>query len=133
MPTRATEAPGIGSAATEVAERARSIARLEAKLALAELKQKLAALGVGVAAGVGAAVFGLFALGFAAATVAAAIATGLPVWLSLLIVTAGFVLLAAGAGLVCVFALTRASPPVPEQAIAEARLITAAVKSNGNR
>ena len=133
MRTRGAESPGVADAVTEVAERARSIARLEAKLAIAELKQKLAHLGLGVAAAIAAGVLGFYALGFAFATVAAAIATGFSLWHSLLIVTAALALLKIGLALICVFAFARASPPLPEQAIAEAKLIPAAIKSNGSR
>ena len=57
MPTRAAEAraPGVGTAAKQVAEHASALARLELELAGLELKQKAGALGVGVGLGVGAA------------------------------------------------------------------------------
>lgn len=132
MPTRATEhRNGFGAAAKEVAERATTIAKLELELAATELKAKAAALGVGVALLVGAAAFGLFAFGFLLATVAAALATFLSTWLALLLVAA-FLLLSAG--LLAVIGLgriKRGSPPVPKQAIQEAKLTTTALKSDG--
>ena len=117
----AEKANGMGWAAREVVDRARSVVRLEIELAALEVKRKLVRIAVGTGLGAGAAVVGVFALGFLAAAVAAAIATALPVWAALLIV--GGALLAVTAGLV-VFAarsLRAGSPPVPEQAIEEAR------------
>jgi hypothetical protein len=130
MPTRAAENGhvGVGSAAKEVAEHASALARLELELAGLELKQKAGALGAGVGLGVGAAVAGLFALGFLLAAGAAALATVVDVWLALLIV--GLVL-AAITGLVAALAVNRirrATPPVPEAAIAEAKRTTEAIK-----
>ena len=132
MPTREAEHVGIGEAVSEVAEHARSIATLEARLALAELKQKVAALAVGIGAGVGAGVLALFALGFGAATLAAALELVLATWLALLIVTLLFLLVAGTLGVVAFMALKRGTPPVPEQAIEEAKLTTEALKRDGN-
>jgi hypothetical protein len=122
----------LGGAAKLVADRARSIVRLELQLAAAEVKRKAAALGVGIALLVGAAVFGLFALAFALATVAAAIATAVSTWLALLIVTGGLFLLVGVLAGVGIGAIRKGAPPVPEQAIAEAKLTAEAVK-NGKR
>src|SRR5690242_3212366 len=52
MPAHEAERAGIGAAVGDVAESARSIARLEARLAAAELKEKVGALAVGIGAGV---------------------------------------------------------------------------------
>jgi len=126
MHTRAADATnsGLGGAARQVAEHASSLARLELELAGLELKRKVAALGAGLALGLGAAVFALFGLGFLFATIAAAFETFLDVWLSLLI-TAGILFTAAGLlGLTALTLISRASPPVPEQAIEEARRTT---------
>jgi hypothetical protein len=119
----------LGGAAKLVADRARSIVRLELQLAAAEVKRKAAALGAGIALLVGAAVFGLFALAFALATVAAAIATAVSTWLALLIVTGGLFLLVGVLAAVGIGAIRKGAPPVPEQAIAEAKLTARAVKN----
>jgi hypothetical protein len=68
-------------------------------------------------------------LAFALATIAAAFATFLPWWLALLIVTGGLLVLSGLLGMLALAAIRRASPPVPEQAIGEAKLTTAALKS----
>jgi hypothetical protein len=111
-----------------VADHARTFVRLELQLAAAEVKQKLASLAIGIALVALAGVLGLFAIAFGLAAGAAAIATAFSVWLALLIVFGGLILLTlllAGIGLVL---LKRGSPPVPEQAITEAKLTTEALK-----
>jgi hypothetical protein len=130
MPTPGTEPRngGLGVAAKQVAEHASSIARLELELAALELKKKVVALGVGIGLGIGAALFGLFALGFAFATIAAALATFLATWLALLITTAGLFVLSGLLGMLALGRLKKGSPPVPEQAIHEAKLTSAAIK-----
>ena len=135
MPTPETETPhpGLGAAAKGVAEHASAIARLELELASLELKRKVTALGVGIGLLVGALIFVVYALGFTFATITAALATFLPVWLSLLIVT---LVLFAAAGLLAFLGMKRVqrgTPPVPQQAIDEAKLTTQALKANGNR
>jgi hypothetical protein len=129
MPIPGAEKAGLGGAAKAVADRARSIVRLELQLAATELKAKVAALGIGIAMLVGAALFGFFALAFALATVAAAIATVLSTWLALLIVTGGLFLLVGVLAALGIGALRKGAPPVPEQAIAEAKLTAEAVKN----
>lgn len=123
---------GLGAAAKQVAERASSLVRLELELASLELKQKLGALGLGIGLGVGAAVFAVFALGFLFATVAAGLATFLSTWLALLIVTVLLLVIAGVLGLLALRAVKRGTPPVPQQAIQEAKLTTSALKSNGS-
>jgi Putative Actinobacterial Holin-X, holin superfamily III len=130
MPIRAGERPGgLGGAAKLVADKASAIVRLELALAAAELKQKLVKLGLGIGLVVGAAVFLFFAVGFALATIAAALATFLSTWLALLIVGGGLVVAAALLGGIGAKLLSKGSPPVPEQAIAEAKLTTEALRN----
>jgi tetrahydromethanopterin S-methyltransferase subunit C len=132
MPTRGTSANGsvgLGSAVKEVSERASALVRLELELASLELKNKVAALGIGIGLAVGAAVFGLFALGFLLATAAAGLATFLDTWLALLIVALFLVVLTAVLGLLAQRSIKKGTPPVPKQAIEEAKMTTAALKS----
>jgi hypothetical protein len=132
MPTPETESPGLGTAAKLVAEKASAIARLEVELASMELKKKVAALGVGIGLLVGALLVLVYTVGFGFATIAAALATFLPLWLSLLIVTGFLFLLTAVLAFVGIKKVQRGTPPVPEQAIDEAKLTTQALKSNGS-
>jgi putative superfamily III holin-X len=134
MPIRATDGtPGFGTAARSVAEHLSSIIRLEIELATMELRRKLVALGLGIGFGLGAAVLLLFTVGFAFATLAAGFATFLSTWLALLIVTGILFLLAGVLGALAVASLKRGTPPVPKQAIHEAKLTTEALKSDGTR
>jgi hypothetical protein len=128
MPTRAE---GVSAEVHEIVERTRAIARLEAELATIEIRRKATALGAGALVLAFAAVLGLFALGFLLATVTAAFATALPTWLALLLVGLSLTLAAAVAGVGGVTLLRRGTPPVPEQAIAEAKLAGEALRGNG--
>jgi uncharacterized membrane protein YqjE len=135
MPTRASsngtaDKPGVGGAAKQVAEHASALARLEIELASLELKRKAGALGAGAGLGVGAAVLGLFAFGFLLATITAALSIFLDTWLALLLVTVALLALAGVLGLMALKRVKRGTPPVPEQAIAEAKLTSEALKSS---
>ena len=133
MPTQETEPQSVGTAAKLVAERASSIVRLELELAAMELKRKVKALGFGIAFALGAALFLLFMLGFALATVAAALATAMATWAALLIVTGILLLGVVALGMLALLKFKKGTPPVPEQAIREAKLTTEALKSDGRR
>jgi membrane protein implicated in regulation of membrane protease activity len=129
MSTRGEERRGLGAATRLVSERASALVRLELQLAAAELKQKVASLGIGIGLLVAAAVFGLFAIGFGLATIAAGLATTVSTWLALLIVTGGLVLVVAILALFGRWKVRQGTPQVPEQAIAEAKLTTEALKN----
>jgi Putative Actinobacterial Holin-X, holin superfamily III len=128
MPTRGN---GVGTAVHEVAEHASALARLEAELAALELRAKLRSLGVGGGLLTGAAVLGLFALGFLFATLAAGLATFVDLWLALLIVAVALLIAGAALATAGVSSLRRGVPPVPEGAVAEAKLTAKALKGNG--
>ena len=129
MHTRATENGGLGGAAKLVAQHFSAIAKLELELASLELKKKLTAIALGIGFALGAALFALFMLGFLFATITAALATFLSTWLALLIVTLALGLIAGVLGMLAIGRFKKGSPPVPEQAIREAKLTQAAVKS----
>jgi uncharacterized membrane protein YqjE len=133
MHTHETEqdASGLGVSAKSVAEHASTLVHLELELAALELKRKAAKLGVGIGLFLAAALLLAYALGFGLAAAAAGIATALPVWAALLIVTVGIVLLAAILVLIGRNSVEKGTPPLPEQAIAEAKLTTEALKGNG--
>jgi uncharacterized membrane protein YqjE len=135
MHTQETEhdSPGLGVSAKSVAERASTLVRLEMELAALELKRKVASLGIGIGLGLGAAVFLVFALGFGLAAIAAGIATAVSTWLALLIVTVGILLVAGILGLLAMRAIKKGTPPVPEQALREAKLTSEALKGNGRK
>ncbi len=127
MPTH-TGNGRIGDAAKQVADHATAIAKLEVELATVELKKKAAALGVGAGLGVAAGLMAFFMIGFAFATLAAVLATFLDWWLALLIVTLFLGVLAVINAFFAKTLIQRGTPPVPEQAVEEAKLTTAALK-----
>ncbi len=105
----------------EVAARARALMELEWELAVREVRDKAQTAAVGASVAAGAGLFAVLAIGFAFAALAAGLATTLPVWLSILIVTVILAGLAAVAGLVAKRLLERAVPPLPARAILEAK------------
>jgi hypothetical protein len=74
----------------------------------------------------------VFAIGFGLASAAAGIATATPWWAALLIVFGGLVLIAGLLGALSVRAIKKATPPVPEQALREAKLTREALKHDGH-
>lgn len=119
----------IGDAAKLVADKASSVVRLELALAAAELKRKLRALGLGIVLVAGAAVFVLFGLVLGLATIAAALATVFATWLALLIVTGGLFVFAGVLAVLGIGRIKKGTPPMPEQAIAEAKLTAEALRN----
>jgi len=131
MPTQEADAQSVGTAVKQVAERTSAIVRLELELAALELKRKVVSLGLGIGLGIGAAVMALFMVGFLYAAIAAALALVMPWWAALLAVTGILLLQVALLGLLAVNRIKKGTPPVPQQAIEEAKLTTEALKSNG--
>jgi len=129
MPTPETEQQqGVGKATKSVAEHASALVRLELELAALELKRKLISFAMGIGLVLGALLFLLYALGFGLAAAAAGIATAVPLWGALLIVAGALFVLTMLLGAFGLMALKRGTPPVPEQAIREAKLTTEALK-----
>ena len=135
MPTQGTngrQSPqGLGAAVKEVAERTSAIVRLELELATMELKRKVASLGVGIALLLGAALFLVFMLAFVFATIAAGLAATMPTWAALLVTTGILLLLTGVLAVLGIAKVKKGTPPLPEQAIQEAKLTTEALKSDG--
>jgi len=133
MQSHATERnSGLGAVARQVAEHASALFRLELELAQLELKKKVTNLGVGVGLAVAAAVFAFYGIGFLFATIAAGLATAVSTWLAILIVTLGLFVVAAVLGLIAQNRIKKGTPPIPEQAIEEAKLTTEAIKADGD-
>jgi Putative Actinobacterial Holin-X, holin superfamily III len=131
MPTPATEnGRSVATAVKDVADHAKRVVSLELELAKLELTRKVASLGIGIGLGIAAAVCALYAVGFGLAAGAAGLATAVPTWLALLIVMAVLLLLTGILGLLAVSRIKKGTPPVPEQAIEEAKLTTEALKSD---
>ena len=131
MPTHETDSQSLGAAVKEVAERTSAIVHLELELAALELKRKVVSLGFGIGFAIAAAVILVFMVGFLYATIAAALALVMPWWAALLVVTGILFVQVAVLAVLAVTKIKKGTPPVPEQAIREAKLTTEALKSNG--
>lgn len=120
---------GLTGAARRVKNHARSLVRLELELAATEIKQKLSKIAAGIGLVGTALVVAFFALAFVLAAAAAGLATVMPIWAALLVMFVVLVVLAALLGLVGATLVRKGAPPVPEQALEEARLTTEALHS----
>ena len=117
-----TEDRGLRASLQRVIRHAQALTQLEKELARAEMTRKGAALGAGVGLAIAAGVILFFAVGLGIATAAAALAIVLDLWLALLILFAVFLLLALILALVGIKMIKKGTPPVPQQALEEARL-----------
>jgi protein-S-isoprenylcysteine O-methyltransferase Ste14 len=121
---------GIVGSAKEVVGRAKSVARLQAQLAQAEIQRKLVKIGIGAGLAVVALILLLYAIGFLFAGAAAGLAYVVPWWGALLIVGAVLLLLTALLLFLASRSIRAGAPPVPEAAIEEARLTTETVRAS---
>jgi Putative Actinobacterial Holin-X, holin superfamily III len=116
----------LGDLVTRVSENASTLIREEIELAKAEIELKVKRLAQGAAVGAGAGFFLFFALVFALHALAWGLADAFfasSIWPGFLI-TAGILLSLAGlAGFVAFRAFKAGTPPTPQQAIEEAKLI----------
>ena len=113
-----------------VKRRLQTLVQLNLELAKLEGKQKATSLGVAGGLGIGAAVLVIYGIGFLFAAAAAGLSEAFPVWLSLLIVTAIILLVAAILGFLAVRFARNAVPPKPEMAIKEAERTIGTLQSH---
>jgi hypothetical protein len=131
-PTNNTQ--NIAQAIQDVSDRAQLLVREEIELAKAEVTAKVSKLIKGVAVGIAAGVFMIFALsvalnGFAwLAYYELPVKTGQFFW-GFFLVAAVLFLLGALAGFIAARAFKRGAPPTPEMAIDEAKRIRETVQS----
>jgi uncharacterized membrane protein YqjE len=116
QPVRAQDRPA-GELVNDLSEQVSRLVRDELRLAQLEMtrKGKQAGLGAGLLAGGG--VIALYALGCLIACVIIAVATAVAAWLAALIVGAALLLAAATAALLGKMRLSKATPPLPGEAI----------------
>jgi hypothetical protein len=108
-----------------VSENASVLVREEIELAKAEVSAKVSKLGRGAAVGVAAGTFAFLALILILHGIAWLLGEELfdgNIWAGYFVTAGIFLLLAALAGLIAYRAVKAGSPPVPEQAIEEAKL-----------
>ena len=123
----------LADAVQRVAESARSLVQLEVQLAIAEIKWKLAMLGIGLGLAAGAVYLLSLAILFGLGAATAGLTYVLPVWASLLVMGGLLLLVATGLGMMGVVLIRRGSNVVPEEAIAEAQLMREDLEDAGIR
>jgi hypothetical protein len=113
------------------------LVRDEMRLAQAELAVKGKHAGIGIGLFSGAGVFVFYGVGVVLATIILALALVMPAWLAALIVAVALFLVAGIMALIGRGQVRRASPPVPETAVASVRqdiaTVTEAVKERGRQ
>lgn len=121
MRSDAAQNGSLGQAVREVSQHAVALTKLEAKLAKLEFSDKARRYAPAAVFGGVALVLALFALGYGLAAAVEGLDAVLPRWAALLAV-AGALLVAVGLlTALAIRSIRRASPPILEQAIAEAR------------
>jgi hypothetical protein len=113
----------LADAVQRVADSARTLVQLELQLAIAEIKRKLAELGIGIGLAAGAVLFLVLAILWGLAAATAGLTSVLPVWAALLAMAFTLFFFAFVLATVGVAYIRRGSNVVPEEALAEAQII----------
>jgi H+/Cl- antiporter ClcA len=125
-PPRGSEDRSVTELVFDVSERASSLVREEIELAKAEIGEKVGKLLRGSVVGIAAGTFAFLALILIMEGVAWLLAEEVfdgNAWPGFFVEAAIFLLIAAGAGLFAYRSVQAGAPPVPEQAIEEAKQI----------
>jgi uncharacterized membrane protein YqjE len=138
-PPPASPPPGsdersVGELVFDVSERASTLIREEIELAKAEVSEKVGKILRGSVVGLAAGTFAFLALILIMHGVAWLLAEELfdgNVWPGFFVEAALFLLVAALAGLIAYRSLQAGAPPVPEQAIEEAKQIKSTLEGEG--
>jgi uncharacterized membrane protein YqjE len=128
-----TDTSELGQAIQDVTERASLLIREEIELAKTEMTEKASKLGKGAGIGGAAGIFAVFGLIYLLHSVAWAIASLLDddnPWLGYLIVAVLLFIVGAIAGLIAARQFKRGSPPTPQMAIEEGKLIKETVTTS---
>jgi uncharacterized membrane protein YqjE len=124
-PPTPPEQRSIADLVVEVSENASTLVREEIELAKAEVSEKVSKLARGAGIGIAAGAFAFLALIMILHGIAWVLGEELfsgNIWAGYFVTAAIFLLLAALAGWIASKALKAGAPPVPEQAIEEAKL-----------
>jgi uncharacterized membrane protein YqjE len=128
-----TDTSELGQAIQDVTERASLLIREEIELAKTEMTEKASKLGKGAGIGGAAGIFAVFGLIYLLHSVAWAIASLLDddnPWLGYLIVAVLLFIVGAIDGLIAARQFKRGSPPTPQMAIEEGKLIKETVTTS---
>jgi len=129
MSSQQTDEP-LGAVVHRLSEQLPELVRSELRLAQAELTEKGKRAGTGLGLFGAAGVVALYGVAGLLATAVILLDLVLPLWAAALIVTAVLLVVAAVAALLGRKQVAQATPPVPERAIAGARLDVEAVKGH---
>jgi uncharacterized membrane protein YqjE len=133
-PPQDSEDRSVAELVFDVSERASSLIREEIELAKAEIGEKVGKILRGSAVGAAAGAFAFLALILVMEGVAWLLNEELfdgKTWPGFFIEAAIFLLIAAAAGLFAYRSVQAGAPPVPEQAIEEAKLTKATLEGDG--
>jgi len=111
----------VGDLVKEATEQAQTLVRQEIELAKAELSEKGKKAGIGAGMFGGAGLFGLFAFGALTAAFIGAVDLAVPFWAAALIVAAVYGAIAGVLALTGKNKVQEATPPVPEEAVDNAK------------
>lgn len=123
----------VGELVSRMSEQVSTLVRDELRLAQAELKQKGKRAGTGAGLAGGAGVLALFGVGALVTAAIAALAMVLPLWAAALVVGGAVLLLAGLLALTGIGQVKRATPVVPEAAIASTKRDIDVVKESVKR
>jgi len=126
------EERSVGELVFDVAEKSSSLIREEIELAKAEISEKVGKILRGSVVGIAAGTFAFLALILVMEGVAWLLAEEVfdgNAWPGFFVEAAIFLLIAAGAGYFAYRSVQAGAPPVPEQAIEEAKLTKATLES----
>jgi len=125
----------VGELVFDVSERTTSLIREEIELAKTEVGEKLGSILRGSVVGIAAGAFAFLALILVMEGIAWLLNEEVfdgKTWPGFFIEAGVFLLIAALAGLIAFRAVRSGAPPLPEQAIEEAKLTRAALEGDGN-
>lgn len=132
IPPRGQEDRSVSELVFDVAEKSSSLVREEIELAKTEISEKVSKLLRGSVVGIAAGIFAFLALILVMEGVAWLLAEEVfdgNAWPGFFVEAALFLLIAAGAGFFAYRSVQAGAPPVPEQAIAEAKLTKETLES----
>jgi uncharacterized membrane protein YqjE len=133
IPPQEPDQKSVGELVFDVSEKASSLVREEIELAKTEISEKVSKILRGSAVGVAAGIFAFLALILVMEGVAWLLNEEVfdgKVWPGFLVEAAIFLLVAAAAGFFAYRSLQAGAPPLPEQAIEEAKLTKAMLEGD---
>jgi uncharacterized membrane protein YqjE len=134
IPPRPPGDRSVSDLVLDVAEKSSTLVREEIQLAKTEISEKVTQILRGSVVGLAAGIFAFLALILVMEGVAWLLAEEVfdgNAWPGFFVEAALFLLIAAGAGFFAYRAVQAGAPPVPEQAIAEAKLTKATLEASG--